>query len=243
MGYKLMSLFARLKGWTKRLFGGIGKEAIEGEFETLQKDIMGHLEQLKASLLRNPEPIFKILRRAKPILLVKNLALVTRFQDVTEVLSRDWVFRVTYGEKMKVITGGDNFILGMEDTPNYTRDLSNMRIAVRRDDLPERVKPFVERTAEAIVAASGGRMDVVGELTRIVPTRLVGAHRYAKQFHCTEDGGIFNAAGGDRTLDLRFGVPMLYPLSYGGDFHFTETSPRLLLLLPVVALYNRHKFV
>ena len=66
--------------------------------ETLQKDIMGHLEQLKASLLRNPEPIFKILRSTKPILLVKNLALVTRFQDVTEVLSRDWVFRVTYGE-------------------------------------------------------------------------------------------------------------------------------------------------
>ena len=37
------------------------------------------------------------------------------------------------GPRMEMITGGENFFLGMQDTPRYTRDISNMRLAMRRE--------------------------------------------------------------------------------------------------------------
>jgi hypothetical protein len=61
------------------------------------------LEGLKAHTIQYPEPLFALLWKLKPILIVKEFALVTYFQ---EVLARDDVIQVTYGEKMRVITGG-----------------------------------------------------------------------------------------------------------------------------------------
>src|SRR6476659_1525011 len=92
-------------------------------------------------------------------------AFVTRRNDVIEVLSRDDDFGVVYGPRMEMITGGENFFLGMQDTPRYTRDVSNMRLAVRRDDVPAIVAPFVAATAEALVAAAPGTIDVPQLLT------------------------------------------------------------------------------
>jgi cytochrome P450 len=51
-----------------------------------------------------------------------------------------------------------------------------MRIAARREDITDIIKPFVDRTSEAIVKSAGGRMDVVQQLTRVVPTRLIGEY-------------------------------------------------------------------
>ncbi len=131
-------------------------------------------ERIFAWLFAHPDLFFGVLRWVKPVLVTKGLALVTRFDHVQEVLSRDWVFQVPYREKMERVTAGQNFFLGMQNTPDYTRDVSNMRLAVRRTDLDSRIAPFVTQTAEEIVAASGGRIDVVQALTRVVPTRLLG---------------------------------------------------------------------
>src|SRR5271155_491746 len=81
--------------------------------------VMAFLDQLKTMAVHDPRPIFALLRMLKPILLVKNYAIVTRFDDVQEVLSRDDIFQVTYGEKMEVTTGGNNFFLGMQNSPEY----------------------------------------------------------------------------------------------------------------------------
>lgn len=148
-------------------------DSVDATLGAARRDVMDFIENLKAAALRNPEPIFAILRKIKPILLVKNVAVLTRFDDVQEVLLRDQIFQVPYQEKTEVVTGGSNFFLGMQNTPQYTRDASNMRIAVRREDLPDRVVPFVGKTAEKIVTASGGRMDIVQDLTRVVPTLLI----------------------------------------------------------------------
>src|SRR3979490_1204064 len=43
-------------------------------------------------------------------------AMVTRFEDVKEVLARDGEFEVVYGPRMIEITGGQNFFLGTQDT-------------------------------------------------------------------------------------------------------------------------------
>ncbi len=148
-------------------------DSVDRELAKVQSEAMAFLEGLKAHLIRYPEPIFAILRRIKPILLIKNFALVTRFEDVQEVLARDDVFLVTYGEKMRVVTGGQDFFLGMQNSPEYTRDVSHMRSVVRREDIPGRIAPFVQKTAGDLVAAAGSQLDVVKQLSKTVPARWI----------------------------------------------------------------------
>jgi cytochrome P450 len=100
-------------------------------------------------------------------------ALVTRREDVIDVLSRDDDFGVVYGPRMAMITGGSNFFLGMQDTPTYTRDVSNMRLVVRRDDVPVIVRPFVEAKAAELVAQAPGTIDVPQSLTRPTAAALL----------------------------------------------------------------------
>jgi cytochrome P450 len=148
-------------------------DSVDRELAKVQSEAMSFLDGLKTHLIRYPEPIFAILRRIKPIVLVKNFALVTRFEDVQEVLARDDVFQVTYGEKMRVITGGQDFFLGMQNSPEYTRDVSHMRSVVRREDIPDRIAPFVQKTASGLVAAAGSQLDVVKQLSKAVPARWI----------------------------------------------------------------------
>ncbi len=117
--------------------------------------------------------VFAILRCLKPILVLKELAVVTRFAHVQEVMSRDDAFNVTYEKKMRVVAGGSNFFLGMGPTPIYQRDVSNMRLAIRRTDVETIVVPMVEKFATEIVDQAGGQIDAVHDLSRIVPAMLV----------------------------------------------------------------------
>jgi len=102
--------------------------------------------------------------------------LVTRFDDVKDVLSRDGDFEVVYGPRMMKITGGQNFFLGMQDTPTYTRDVANMRLAMRREDVSDVVKPFADALAADLVKASAGSIDVPQDLSLRVPAALVGTY-------------------------------------------------------------------
>jgi cytochrome P450 len=155
-------------------------EAMEAgcRFDTsaIETDAMAMLDKLKQHTLDNPEPVFAVLRRIKPVLVLKQLALVTRFADVQDVLTRDDVFAVTYGPKMRVVTGGEDFFLGMANSPDYERDVSHMRSLIRRSDLLEIVAPFVAKTAAKIVADSHGQLELVSQLTLRVPTLLVEAY-------------------------------------------------------------------
>jgi cytochrome P450 len=160
-------LSASLDELSAKTLDELGRRIDEGGSE-----LNAFAQELKTWATAHPEPIFAILRKVQPILIVHDVALVTRFADVQEVLSRDDVFQVTYADKFKAVTAGHNFFLGMQNTPQYTHDVSSMRLAVRREDLTTRIIPFIEREAASIVAASGGTLDVVADLTRIVPARL-----------------------------------------------------------------------
>jgi len=103
-------------------------------------------------------------------------AIVTRFEDVKDVLRRDQDFEVVYGPRMMRITDGRNFFLGMQDTDEYRRDVSNMRLAVRGDDLSTFIKPFADRLAGEIVKDAPGRIDVPQDLTLRVPALLLDAY-------------------------------------------------------------------
>jgi cytochrome P450 len=140
----------------------------------LEEDTTAFLDNLKQHALNNPGPIFAILRQLRPVLVIKSYAVVTLFADVQEVLLRDDVFGVNYGPKMRVVTGGQDFFLGMPDSPDFERDLSHMRTVIRRSDLPVLIAPFVATTAHEIVEQAKGRLELVSQLTLPVPVRLLG---------------------------------------------------------------------
>lgn len=127
--------------------------------------------------------VFAVLRLFKPNLSLKlqiitaypniGTTVATRSVDVTDILTRDADFGVVYGPRMEMITGGENFFLGMQDTPRYTRDTSNMRLVVRRDDVPSIVTPCVAEAAADIVAMVPGAIDVPQALTMPVAARLL----------------------------------------------------------------------
>jgi cytochrome P450 len=146
------------------------------DLSAIEADASAMLDKLKQHALQYPEPVFAVLRRIKPVLIVKGVALITRFADVQDVLTRDDVFAVTYGPKMRVVTGGQDFFLGMANSPDYERDTAHMRTLIRRSDLPGIIAPFVATTAERLVAQSNGQLEVVSQLTLPVPAMLVAAY-------------------------------------------------------------------
>jgi cytochrome P450 len=129
---------------------------------------------------------FAVLRAFQPNLVLNRVlvksypntgtVIVSRRQDVRDVLERDGEFEVVYAPRMEMITGGANFFLGMQDTPAYTRDTSAMRLAMRREDLPTIVRPCLAEAAERIVAAAPGMLDVPQALTLPAAAHLLDVY-------------------------------------------------------------------
>ncbi len=115
------------------------------------------------------------LRSLMPIVVIGNRAFVTRYDDVREVLANDRAFGVTevYAEKMARTTG--TFFLGMEDTPQYRREVGVARRAVRKDDMGAVASLVAKRARELVerARANGGAFDAVGEFSRLVPLRVL----------------------------------------------------------------------
>jgi cytochrome P450 len=157
---------------------GVGIGALFGKGGTLATRL--------TAALTAPGPqrkAFAALRLFQPNLVLKSqfitayanngTAVVTRRVDVTDVITRDDDFEVVYAPRMEMITGGENFFLGMQDTPRYTRDVSNMRLVVRRDDVPATIVPLAAARAAEIVAMVPGAIDVPQALTQPVAAHLL----------------------------------------------------------------------
>ncbi len=115
------------------------------------------------------------LRSVMPIAFSGNRVFVSRYDDVLAILADDRAFGVTevYGEKMARTTG--QFFLGMEDTPQYQREVGIARRAVRKEDAGRIVDVVESHASELLdrVRAGGGVFDAVSEFSRLVPLRLV----------------------------------------------------------------------
>jgi cytochrome P450 len=141
-----------------------------GDVEKIGKQAIGLLEKHTE---QHPEMLFAFLRETKPIFVAHGFAVVTRFEDVQEILNHPNEFTVAlYLPKMEAISVP--FFLGFDNTPQYEHDVSVMRLAMNRGDLP-RIASFVAQTANQLVAdaESVGKIDMVSGLTDLVPTRLV----------------------------------------------------------------------
>jgi cytochrome P450 len=106
----------------------------------------------------------------------KKFAVVTRFDDVEEVLQRPNVFGVIYEPKLRLIMDGDNFFLGMNDEEPFTRDKTTMRMTAPRAEALSLVKPRVEQLARDVMSCAKGRVDIVMDLTQEVTTRFFNAY-------------------------------------------------------------------
>jgi cytochrome P450 len=133
---------------------------------------------LKAWLMRRFMALvpvgFAILRRLRPIPRLGRMFVVTLHDDVREVFGTDAAFGVVYADNLKVITGGEDFFLGLPDSLEYQAQLTAMRRVMVASDLPA-LGDRAEALAEAFVASSGGKVDVVS-LVRQVTFDLIAPY-------------------------------------------------------------------
>ncbi|MBS0425528.1 MAG: cytochrome P450 [Proteobacteria bacterium] len=114
-----------------------------------------------------PLPFFKELRANRPILVTPDCTLVTRFDDVREILKMYKVFTVKpYVPKM------DNYLMMHDDDALHTREKSLMQFMLNRDDLP-RVRNLVAEIASGILDDANGKIEIVNSFCRMVPATLV----------------------------------------------------------------------
>lgn len=114
-----------------------------------------------------PLPFFKELREKRPILITPKFTLITRFDDVREVLNMPKVFTVQpYVPKM-----GD-YLMMHDDDALHTREKSLMQCMLSRDDLPA-VRAMIARVSKEILDAANGNIEIVGKYCRMVPATLV----------------------------------------------------------------------
>ena len=114
-----------------------------------------------------PLPFFKELRKRRPILVTPQCTLLTRFDDVREVLSMPKLFTVApYVPKM------EDYMMAHDDDALHTREKSLMQCMLNRDDLPA-VRSMVANISKEILDSSNGLIDVVNQYCRVVPATIV----------------------------------------------------------------------
>ena len=157
-----MSLVGDLEEFGGRIGADVDRLVAEGK------------QELEQHVTEHPQPLFALLRAVKPVLFVHDIAVVTRYQDVVGVLTHDEAFGVEpYSGKMTSLAG--DFILGLDETPEYERDVSILRLAAPRSDMP-RLTDFVAQTADELVEAAAGADATVNvaDVAKRVPARLIG---------------------------------------------------------------------
>ncbi|QMW21750.1 cytochrome P450 [Sandaracinobacteroides saxicola] len=176
----MSGFFARLGGALAGLGGLIAKIlGADGGLKARLKAVLGSTA--------GQRDVFAILRLVKPALaLKKNLIapypatgslILTRAGAVDECLAREADFSVVYEPRMRKITGGPNFFLGMQDGPEYRRDTGAMRAIVGADDIADLVLPMVRTEAATAIhnatTANAARIDLPPALTARVPALMV----------------------------------------------------------------------
>ena len=114
-----------------------------------------------------PLPFYAELRKDRPILVMPELTLATRFDDCTEILRRHELFSVALYKPKQ-----GEYFMAQDDTAAHWREKSIMRAILDREDIPA-IRTYVATKAAELLAAAGGSMEAVSGLTRAVPLALV----------------------------------------------------------------------
>lgn len=108
---------------------------------------------------------FAIFRAVWPNPKFGRLVIVTRDADVRQVLGESTVFEVPFGPEMTQLAGV-NLVLGM-DGPEQQQEHEILAGVVKREDV-ETIRRQTAELSERLLAASGGRIDIMKDLiTRV----------------------------------------------------------------------------
>lgn len=143
----------------------------------VQDDPLAGVLLLVGWLRSDWRPLFAELRADRPVLVSPGFTLVTRFADVTEVLSRPEVFTVRgYAPRLEAAVGGP-YMLSRDGSPLNWREKGLMQVMLAPEDVPG-VREQAGRWADEALdkAESEGRIEAVGDLFRNVAIRVCGDH-------------------------------------------------------------------
>jgi len=108
-------------------------------------------------------PLLALMRRVRPVLeLTPTRIMLTREEDVREVLRRDEDFNVPYLIRMEAMTGP--FILGFNDSPTYRRERDALQDALGGARDLERIAKLSAQRASAECDAAGSELDLVTDV-------------------------------------------------------------------------------
>jgi len=118
--------------------------------------------------------IFGVLRKVQPVAIIGKNVYVTKYKDVADVLIREDEFTVYEidGHKMKAM--GSEFILGLDASPETTRDREMLAQVIKREDL-NKIKDFMKEQAIELIKAKSDikKIDTVNEYARYASVKLV----------------------------------------------------------------------
>ncbi|POM26013.1 Erythromycin C-12 hydroxylase [Actinomadura rubteroloni] len=143
---------------------------LERYTDVAARDPAGATALLAGWLRTDPQPLFAELRERRPVLVTPGFTLVTRYTDVTAVLTRDHAFTVAaYAPRLDGALGGP-VMLSRDATPLNWREKGLMQVVLAPEDAA-RVRDLAGRRADAALdtAAPGATIEAVGALFRHVP--------------------------------------------------------------------------
>jgi Dyp-type peroxidase family len=105
---------------------------------------------------------FWVLRAVWPVACIGRLVIVSRYDDVREVLAKPLQFKVPFGPEMRALTGGADFLLG-QDGPAHDAQREILEAVVLRSDA-QGILDNTRRVTELLLKNSGGRIDVMQDL-------------------------------------------------------------------------------
>lgn len=114
-----------------------------------------------------------VARTLKPIITFGDFTLVTRYDDVRQVLDAEDVFNVPFGREMRTLSGGADFVLGMQKSPAYDALKQDLAFAFEPMHKPGRIADLVAPLAAQQVASCGDRLDVMRDLVMATGTNVV----------------------------------------------------------------------
>jgi cytochrome P450 len=122
---------------------------------------------------------YAVLRTALPLATFgkeeRAWCLVSRHDDVRQVLLDDRSFEAPYAEKLPIVVGDAPFLLGLPEGTAYRNQLKALQAAVTADDVATRLPSEASRIASRLLDATDGEVEVVG-LTSTVTAETLGRY-------------------------------------------------------------------
>ncbi|NUW32384.1 cytochrome P450 [Nonomuraea sp. SMC257] len=145
--------------------------------EALARDPMSAFGLVREWMRTEWRALFAELRERRPVFVTPAFTVVTRFADVTEVLSHESVFSVrAFGPRLDAALGGP-FMLGRDATAMNWRDRGLMQVMLDQRDTA-RVRELAGRVADEALDAAWphGRVEAVHTLFRHVALEVCATY-------------------------------------------------------------------